>query len=155
MFSRCGSSSLDRLSQSVMSQKWLHIVGNTLGSTTLIPQTYRTLFFSCVEFHMMFSILFRWCETMSLRNWTASRPIVSPLDDMCMEHRWNDVDWGKPKDWKKILSQLHLSTTDPTWTAVEVNRDPRDGNPASNHPCCGTASSMTSSSVATNVLATR
>jgi hypothetical protein len=41
-----------------------------------------------------------------------------------MEHRWNEIDRGKPKHSGKNLSQCYLSTTNPTWT------DPRS-NPGS------------------------
>jgi hypothetical protein len=33
-----------------------------------------------------------------------------------MEHRWNDIDRGKPKYWGKTCPSATLSTTNPTWT---------------------------------------
>jgi hypothetical protein len=33
-----------------------------------------------------------------------------------IEHRWNEIDRGKPKYSGKNLSQCTLSTTNPTWT---------------------------------------
>jgi hypothetical protein len=43
----------------------------------------------------------------------ANGPIVYAMN---MEHRWNGIYRGKPKDSEKRLSQCHLPTTNPTWT---------------------------------------
>jgi hypothetical protein len=49
-----------------------------------------------------------------------------------MEHRWNEIDRGKPKYSEKTYPSATLSTTNPTWTDWGSNPDLRDERPASN-----------------------
>jgi hypothetical protein len=62
----------------------------------------------------------------------ANGPFVHPPDDtwVNMEQGWNDIDSGKPKDSEKTLSQCHLSTAKPTWTALGENPGLRGKKPA-------------------------
>jgi hypothetical protein len=54
--------------------------------------------------------LLPWGESMFLSNWAANGPFVHPPDYIWvnMEHRSNDIDSGKPKDYEKNLSQCHF-----------------------------------------------
>jgi hypothetical protein len=55
-----------------------------------------------------------------------------------MEHRWNEIDRGKPKYSEKNLFQCHLSTTYPTWTDPGSNPGLRSEMPATNRLSHGT-----------------
>jgi hypothetical protein len=50
----------------------------------------------------------------------AKGPIANPPDGTCVniEHRWNDIDRGKPKDSERNVGRATLSTTNATWTAL-------------------------------------
>jgi hypothetical protein len=51
-----------------------------------------------------------------------------------MEHRWNEIDRGKPKN-----SGKNLSNTNPTWTEPGSNPGLRGGRPAANRLGHGTS----------------
>lgn len=61
--------------------------------------------------------------------WAANRPFVNPSYGslMYMEHRWNEIDRGHPKnsDNKNIIP-----TTYPIWTDLSVSLDLRGKKPA-------------------------
>jgi hypothetical protein len=57
-----------------------------------------------------------------------------------MEHRWNEIDRGKPKNsGEKTCPSATLSTTNPTWTGPGSNPGCRGGRPAANRLSHGTA----------------
>jgi hypothetical protein len=56
-----------------------------------------------------------------------------------MEHRWNEIDRGKPKYWGKTCPSATLSTTNPTWTDPGSNPGLRGGRLATNRLSHGTA----------------
>jgi hypothetical protein len=87
------------------------------------------------------ALFLRWGETKSLWDWAANGPSVHPPDDtrVNMEHRWNDINRGKPKDSEKSCPSATLSTTSPTWTALSTNQGLRDEKPATNRMSYGTA----------------
>jgi hypothetical protein len=49
------------------------------------------------------------------------------------EHRWNEIDRGKPKYSGKNYPSVTLSTTNPTWTDLGSNPRLRGERPATNH----------------------
>ena len=57
-----------------------------------------------------------------------------------MEHRWNEIDIGKPKYSGKTCPSATLSTTNPIWTDPGSNLSLRGGRPATNRLSHGTAS---------------
>jgi hypothetical protein len=77
------------------------------------------------------------------------RLIVQPYDEdddddyffvlfLVMEHPWNEIDRGKPKNSGGKPSAT-LSTTNPTWTDPGSNPGLRGGRPAANRLSHGTA----------------
>jgi hypothetical protein len=56
-----------------------------------------------------------------------------------MEHRWNKIDRGKPKNWGKPSPSATWSTTNPTWTDPGSNPGLCGGRPVANHLSHGTA----------------
>jgi hypothetical protein len=60
-----------------------------------------------------------------------------------MEHRWNEIDSGKPKYSGKTCPSAILSTTNPTWTDPESNPGVRGGRPGTNLLSHGTATLQT------------
>jgi hypothetical protein len=59
-----------------------------------------------------------------------------------MEHRWNEIDRGKPTTRRKTCPSAILSTTNPTWTDPGSNQGLRSGRPATNRLSHGTANSV-------------
>jgi hypothetical protein len=49
------------------------------------------------------------------------------------EHRWNEIDKGKPKYSGETCPNVTLSTTNPTWTDPGSNLGLRGERPATNH----------------------
>jgi hypothetical protein len=56
-----------------------------------------------------------------------------------MQHRWNEIDRGKPMYSRKTCPSVTLSTTNPTWTEPGSNPGLRGGRPATNRLSLGTA----------------
>jgi hypothetical protein len=57
-----------------------------------------------------------------------------------MEHRWNEIDRGKPKySGGKTYPSVTLSTTNPTWTDPGSKPGLRGGRPLTNRLSHGTA----------------
>jgi hypothetical protein len=56
-----------------------------------------------------------------------------------MEHRWNEIDRGRPKYSGKTYPSATLSTTNPTCIEQGSNSGLRAGRPAANHLSHGTA----------------
>jgi hypothetical protein len=60
-----------------------------------------------------------------------------------MEHRWNEIDRGKPKySGGKTCPSAILSATNPTWTDPGWNPGLRDERPATNRLSHGTVSDI-------------
>jgi hypothetical protein len=81
---------------------------------------------------------------------TALRLFVQPYDEdedeqfffqvfQVMEHRWNEIDRGKPTTRKKTCPSATLSTTNPTWTDPGSNPGLRSERPETNRLSHGTA----------------
>jgi hypothetical protein len=51
---------------------------------------------------------------------------------LVMEHRWNEIDRGKPKNSEKTCPSATLSTTNPTWTDPGSSPGLHGGRPAAN-----------------------
>jgi hypothetical protein len=82
----------------------------------------------------------------------ALRLIVQPCDEddqffsffQVMEHRWNEIDRGKPKySGGQTCPNATLSTTNPTWTDPGSNPGLRGKRPATNRLSHGTALLLT------------
>jgi hypothetical protein len=59
---------------------------------------------------------------------------------LVMEHRWNEIDRGKPKNsGEKTCPSATLSTKNPTGTDPGSNPGLRGGRPAANRLSHGTA----------------
>jgi hypothetical protein len=57
-----------------------------------------------------------------------------------MEHRWNEIDRGKPKYYgEKTCPSATLSTTNPTWTDPASNPGLHGERPETNRLIYGTA----------------
>jgi hypothetical protein len=56
-----------------------------------------------------------------------------------MEHRWKEIDRGKPKYSEKNCPSATLFTTNPTWTDPGLNPGFRGERPATNRLSHGTA----------------
>ena len=65
--------------------------------------------------------------------------IVFSLIFQLMEHRWNEIDRGKPKYSGKTCPSATFSTTNLTWTGPGSNLGLRGGRPATNRLSHGTA----------------
>jgi hypothetical protein len=68
-----------------------------------------------------------------------------------MEHRWNEIDRGKPKYSGKTCPSATLSTTNPTWTDPGSNPGLRVGRQTTNRLSHGTELGYDVASMSKNI----
>jgi hypothetical protein len=82
---------------------------------------------------LVYIVLLRWGETMSLWNWASNGPFVHSPRQYMSEYRqqWN-IDREKSNESEKTCPSATLSITNPTWTDLGTNPGLHGQKPATN-----------------------